>query len=112
MIAEGIVWTKDSTGTWKRVLDNWPEGRRSARIVADNDLPFGQYSKSEAVGIIEDAIAKDQLYPERYQLAVIPGKEMSATDKEKLAEFNTRKKAERGQGPDAGPVESYISKEE
>jgi hypothetical protein len=112
MIAEGIVWTKDSTGTWAKVIDNWPEGRRSARIIADDGLPFGQYSKSEAVAIIEEAIAKSQLYESRYQLAVVPGKEMSASDKEKLAEFNIRKKAERGEGPDAGPIESYISKEE
>jgi hypothetical protein len=110
--AEGIVWTKDSTGVWKKVIDNWPIGRRSAQIVADDGLPFGKYNKSAAVALIEDAIAKNQLYPSRYQLAVVPGKEMSPEDKQNLADYNERKKVERGEGGDAGLVESYISEEQ
>jgi|SRR6266478_9441 len=105
---EGIVWEKDVKGQWVKTVDNWPEGRKSARIKADSDSPFGQYSKNEALAKIEEWIAKNQLV-KNFRIAVVPGKEMSAESKEKLIEFTKKKKIERGE---LEPVESYISKEE
>lgn len=106
-LTEGIVWEKKD-GEWVKVLDNWPAGRRGARLVVDNEPPFGQYSKAAAIAFIEESITKGPLRPERYRLAVIPGKEMAPEDKEALQQFNKKRKIERGE---AEPVESYISEE-
>lgn len=111
-IAEGIVWTKDSQGVWAKVIDNWPKNRHGARIVADDGDPFGSYGKDEAIGIVEGWIARPTLPDRYYQFAVVPGKEMAPEDKKKLQEYNAKKKAERGEGPEPEPVESYISTEE
>ncbi len=106
-ITEGIVWERKND-TWVKTVDNWPFNRRGARITANGDDAFGQYGKAEAIDLIEGWIAGG--LPEKYEtLAIIPGKEMSATDKEKLVEFNKRKKAERGESPEPAPVESYVS---
>jgi hypothetical protein len=104
---EGIVWTKKDD-RWE-MTDNWPAGSRSARIIID-DQPeaFGNYSQSEAMRIIADAIVKKQT-KDHYKYTIIPGKEMTQESKEKLVEFTKRKKQERGE---IEPVESYISKEE
>lgn len=107
-IIEGIVWEKKN-GQWEKTLDNWPFNRRGARIVSDDDPAFGQYSKAEAIRMIEEWIEKGPLREEHYRLAIIPGKEMSDESKEKLTEFTRKKKEERGE---VEPVESYISKEE
>jgi hypothetical protein len=106
-ITEGIVWEyKDEE--WVKTLDAWPADRRGARIFADNDSPFGQYSKSEAIRMIEGWIMNNNLA--RYdRIGIIPGKEMAPEDKEKLKQYNTKRKEERGE---TEPVESYISKEE
>lgn len=109
-ITEGIVWEKNPEGQWIKTLDNWPANRRGARIVSDDDPPFGQYGKSEAIQMIEDWTTKGPIREDHYKLAIIPGKEMSAEDKGKLVEYNAKKKEERGEAPE--PVESYISAEE
>jgi hypothetical protein len=111
-ITEGIVWEKNPEGQWIKTIDNWPANRRGARIVGDDDPPFGQYGKNEAIRMIEEWITKGPLSSDHYRLAVIPGKEMAPEDKEKLVQYNSKKKAERGEGPEPGPVESYISSEE
>lgn len=106
-ITEGIVW-ENKSGEWVKTLDAWPSGRRGARIFADNDLPFGQYGKNEAIELVEGWIASGKVG--KYEkLGVIPGKEMSDESKGKLKEFTTKKKVERGE---IEPVESYISKED
>jgi len=111
-ITEGIVWEKNSEGQWIKTLDNWPFNRRGARIVGDDNPPFGQYSKHEAVRLVEEWITKGPIREDHYRLAVIPGKEMSNESKEKLVQFTKKKKAEFGQVPEHVPVESYISVEE
>jgi hypothetical protein len=106
-VTEGIVWEKKGD-QWVKTLDAWPEGRRGARIFANNDSPFGQYGKNEAIKMIEEWILNKNL--SNYdRLGVVPGKEMTEESKEKLKNFTTKKKIERGE---AEPVESYISKEE
>lgn len=109
-ITEGIVWEKTKNSGWVKTLDAWPTGRRGARIFANDDAPFGQYSKSEAVEMIEGWIAGNNL--ERYErIGIVPGKEMTDESKEKLKAFTTKKKVERGE-IEPEPVESYVSKEE
>ena len=104
---EGMVWTKKDNDEWEMTA-NWPAGRRSARIIIDDEPEaFGNYSLSEATKIITDAIAKKQT-KDHYKYTIIPGKEMSPEAKEKLIEFTKRKKEERGE---LEPVESYISEE-
>lgn len=105
-MVERMVWTKRDNGEWIMV-DNWPAGRRNARIIIDDETAFGNYNLSEATKIITDAIAKKQT-KEHYKYTIIPGKEMTSEAKEKLVEFTKKKKQERGEEP----VESYISKEE
>lgn len=102
---EGMIWTKK--GNEWIMTANWPAGRRSARIVIDDQQPFGNYSLSEATKIITDAINKNQT-KDHYKYTIVPGKEMTTEAKEKLVEFTKKKKIERGEEP----VESYISKEE
>lgn len=109
-ITEGIVWEKKN-GEWVKMLDNWPLNRRGARIVADDDDPFGNYGKAEAIAMIEGWITKGPLKPHHFMFGIIPGKEMTPEAKDKLENITAKKKAERGEGPDAGPVESYISEE-
>jgi len=99
---------KQNDGSWVQTDDNWPVGRRSARIIIDDQEPFGSYSMSEAVKIITDAIEKKQT-KDHYKYTVVPGKEMTTEAKEKLTEFTKKKKIERGE---LEPVESYVSKEE
>jgi len=106
-ITEGIVWDKKD-GEWVKTLDNWPVNRRGARIVVDDGDPFGQYGKNEAIDLIEGWIEKGPLRPNRYRLAMIPGKEMSQESKGKLKEFTNRKKVERGE---VSPAESYVSED-
>lgn len=104
---EGMVWTKKDD-EWEMTA-NWPAGRRSARIIIDDQPePFGNYSLSEATKIITDAISKKQT-KDHYKYTIIPGKEMTQEAKDKLTEFTKKKKIERGE---LEPVESYISKEE
>lgn len=106
-ITEGIVW-ENKNGKWIKTLDAWPSGRRGARIFADDQSPFGQYGKNEAIEMIEGWIASGKC--ERYErLGVVPGKEMSDESKGKLKEFTTKKKIERGE---IEPVESYVSEPE
>jgi hypothetical protein len=107
MITEGIVWEKKDD-EWIKVLDNWPAGRRGARLVVDDEPPFGQYSKAAAIAFIEESITKGPLRPERYRLAMIPGKEMTEESKEKLKELGIKKKIERGE---IELPESYVSAE-
>ncbi len=105
MITEGIIWEKKD-GQWVKVLDNWPAGRRGARILANTEAPFGEYSKSAAIDKVEEFIASSTLPEHYYRFTVIPGKQMSDESKEKLKEFTTSRKVERGE---LEPVESYIS---
>jgi hypothetical protein len=105
---EGIIWEKKA-GEWVKTLDNWPYNRRGARIIASGSVPFGNYSKSEAIEKIEDWITRGPIRPDCCLLGIIPGKEMAPEDKEKLKQYNTKRKEERGE---IEPVESYISKEE
>ena len=105
MITEGIVWEKTLDG-WIKTLDNWPSNRRGARIVANNDLPFGDYSKAEAIGKVEGFISRPDL-PEHYRkLSVIPGKMMADESKARLKDLNTKRKIERGE---IEAAESYVS---
>jgi hypothetical protein len=104
---EGKIWMKQNNDEWVQTDDNWPAGRRNARIIIDDQQAFGNYSLSEAIKIITDAISKKQT-KDHYKYTIIPGKEMTQESKEKLVEFTKRKKQERGE---IEPVESYISKE-
>lgn len=106
---EGKIWMKQNDDSWVQTDDNWPAGRRNARIIIDDQLdPFGNYSLSEATKIITDAIEKKQT-KDHYKYTIVPGKEMTAEAKEKLVEFTKKKKIERGE---LEPVETYVSKEE
>jgi len=111
MITEGIVWERKPEG-WVKTLDNWPAYRHGARIQANNEAPFGEYNKHEAIKLITDWIDKGRLIEKYYRIAVIPGKAISTEAKEKLQHINARKKEQLGQVPETVSVESYISEEE
>ena len=88
-----IIFTQQPDGSYKK------EGELSSRRaqIQINDLrPFGNYGTLEAVGIIEEAIAKGQVRAERYSVLAAADVAMPEEVKEKFAAINAAKKAERG----------------
>jgi hypothetical protein len=79
-----ITFTLRSDGTYKR------EGEiasRKVQIQVGNRPPFGSYKLAEAVEIIENAIAKNQVKMSQYSIVPLEAKPMPDEVKQKFSEI-------------------------
>jgi hypothetical protein len=79
-----ITFTLRSDGTYKR------EGEiasRKVQIRVGNRPPFGSYKLAEAVEIIENAIAKNQVKMSQYSIVPLEAKPMPDEVKQKFSEI-------------------------
>lgn len=86
---EGIFFEREAPGKPFVRTDNWPGNKTRAQIKYDNQGPFGNYSKANALSIIEEAISKGQV---KYNLyAVVPGTEQTPEQKRRLEDLRQAK---------------------
>lgn len=81
----GNRFTRQPNGTYLREDGDWPEGAQ-AQLQAEEQKPFGNYSRAEAIAFLENAISKNQVRKAWY--AVVPNGELKQT-KVQAAESTT-----------------------
>jgi len=72
----GNKFTRQPNGTYLREDGDWP-GNLRAQLQAEDQKPFGNYSREEAIAFLEGAIAKNQVRKAWY--AVVPNGELKQT---------------------------------
>lgn len=73
----GHKFTRQPNGAYLREDGDWPTGNARAQIEGEKQKAFGNYSRSEALAFLENAIAKNQVRQSWY--AVVPNTELKPT---------------------------------
>ena len=69
---DGIVYERGlEEGKWQCVNDHWPEGVLRAQLQYNNEPPFGDYEKEEAVKLIIHTITKGNPHFNSYSVLSI-----------------------------------------
>lgn len=96
----GVTFVRQPNGTYLRTDGDWPSGARAQIQHAEDQRPFGNYTREEAIKFLEEAIAKNQVRKDRY--AVVPNTEIKQSktqaDEAEVAaakEKKTKKRADK-----------------
>lgn len=95
--------------------DNWPKGRSRARLQADKQPPFGNYSVFEARAKVAEFIAAEKRAPHGYVLfSILPiaGDPMPEHVKEALKEAGARKRKVAKESEDVPIVDMHKDAEQ
>lgn len=91
---EGIFFSRNLEGMFDKT-DNWPAGKKRAQIRVGDRPPFGSYSLSAALEIIEGAIAKGFVKQDLYSIVPTVTEPMPEEIKELLKATTKEKKVDR-----------------